>query len=421
MARMDTKQMNGACTIVSPNYLPYARTLAKSYTEQHPSDSFSVLIVADIRDKTAFDGESFNVVFLDEIGLENITRLAMKYSILELNTNVKPTFMKHLLRQQDFEKLVYLDPDIYIYCPLQPIFELLESADVVLIPHITSPMDRGLVPSEQDFLQSGTYNLGFVAVRRSSNADSLLDWWEARCLEQGFSELRTGLFVDQKWMNLAPALFDGVALCKHPGCDMAYWNLHERALELKGDRFLVNGIYALCFYHFSGIVVDDSRSLSKYTDSYTLEVRPDLVRIFDNYKREVIRNRDGIADDIPYGFDRFSDGTMVTSLARRIFAAHEKQFSGNPFMLGGSFYNFAYSKGLIKNQNSMQNAGLREFDRKDKRVQAVNRLLRLTLRLLGPYRYELLMKYLGHIAVLRNQSILISDKGWEAGKAIEDA
>lgn len=409
MGKRETKQVNGACTIVSPNYLPYARTLAKSYTKQHPGDLFSVLLVADIHDKTVFDQEPFDVVFLDEIGLTNLPALAMKYDILELNTNVKPTFMKFLLRQARLEKLIYLDPDIRVYCPLLEIYDLLESNDVVLTPHITSPVPSNSVPSEQEFLQSGTYNLGFIALRRGATTDALLNWWETRCLEQGFNERRTGLFVDQKWINLAPVLFDGVAQCKHPGCNMAYWNLHERVLNKAGIRHLVNGTYDLCFYHFSGIVVDDSTSLSKYTDSHTLESRPDLSEIFDEYKREVIRHRSASTDNIPYGFDQFNNGTAVTKLARRIFAVHENQFTGDPFLQSGPFYTFANSRNLIRSTRPKKSGGLREFNPKERRVQAVNRLLSLTLSMLGPYRYELLMKYLAHIAILRNQGVFISN------------
>jgi hypothetical protein len=409
MDEMEIKQLNGACTIASPNYLPYVRTLAQSYREQHPGDLFSVLVVADIHDKTVFDQELFEVVFLDEIGLTNIPALAMKYDILELNTNVKPTFMKFLLRQARLEKLIYLDPDIRVYCPLLEIYDLLESNNVVLTPHITSPVPGNNIPSEQEFLQSGTYNLGFIAVRRSPTTDALLNWWEARCLEQGFNERQTGLFVDQKWINLAPALFDGVAQCKHPGCNIAYWNLHDRVVSHAGVRYLVNETYDLCFYHFSGVVVDDPTSLSKYTNSQTLESRPDLGQIFDEYKREVILHRCASTDNIPYGFDQFEDGTAVTKLARRMFAAHETQFSGDPFRENGRFFSFANSKNLIKGKPQKKTKGLREFNPKERRVQAVNRLLSLTLSMLGPYRYELLMKYLAHISILRNQGVFISN------------
>ncbi len=35
----------GACTIISSNYLPYARTLCESYLAFHPADEFFVLLV----------------------------------------------------------------------------------------------------------------------------------------------------------------------------------------------------------------------------------------------------------------------------------------------------------------------------------------------------------------------------------------
>ena len=34
----------------------------------------------------------------------------------------------------------------------------------------------------------------------------------------------------------------------------------------------------------------------------------------------------------------------------------------------------------------------------------------MALRLLGPHRYELLMRYLAHIAVLRHQSIFLDER-----------
>ena len=77
----------GACTIVSPNYLAFARTLASSYLAVHAGHAFYVLIVADLTDAAPFAGERFGAVMLGEIGLEDLRGEAMKYDILELNTN----------------------------------------------------------------------------------------------------------------------------------------------------------------------------------------------------------------------------------------------------------------------------------------------------------------------------------------------
>lgn len=407
------RSLNGACTIVSPNYLAYARTVAASYLGQHPDHRFFVLIVADLslNDRKIFEGDGFTPVMLPEIGLEDLRGEGMKYDILELNTNVKPTFMKYLVQTFDLKNLVYLDPDIFVYSPLTPVFEALDGgASAILTPHLTTPIDDGKLPGEQDMLYNGSYNLGFIAVKRCEESWRLLSWWERRCLDLGFSEGRTGLFVDQKWMNLAPGMFEQVKILRHPGCNMAYWNLHERRLTGCAENYFVNGWAQLCFFHFSGIVLNDPAMLSKNTNRYTLADRPDLERLFREYKSAVLANKDTVREEIAYGFDRLSDGTMLTRLARRIYAKHQARWAGqDPFDAAGGFAAFAKRLGLVAGKAAPEKATWREFNPNDRRVEMVHHLLRMALRALGPNRYELLMRYLGHITVLRNQSIFLKD------------
>lgn len=374
---------------------------------------FFCLIVADLSldDRKIFAGDGFTPVMLAEIGLEDLRGEGMKYDILELNTNVKPTFMKYLVQTFDLENLVYLDPDIFVYSPLTPVFESLGGgASAILTPHMTTPMDDDKLPGEQEMLYNGTYNLGFVAVRRCEESWRLLNWWERRCLDLGFSEGRTGLFVDQKWMNLAPGMFEQVKILRHPGCNMAYWNLHERTLAEGAENYIVNGWAQLCFFHFSGIVLDDPGMLSKNTNRYTLADRPDLAWLFREYKATVLANKDAVREGIAYGFDRLTDGTAVTRLARRIYAKHQIRWTGqDPFDAAGDFAAFAKKLGLVAGKATSEKTTWKEFNPKDRRVEMVHRLLKIALRVLGPNRYELLMRYLAHIAVLRNQSVFLND------------
>ena len=410
--------MNAACTIVSPNYLPFARALAVSYREHHPEDRFFVLLVADLPAAISFEGEPFEAVALSEIGLADLRREAMKYDILELNTNVKPTFLAHLFTSvPSIEQLVYLDPDVRVFAPLEPVFAALAAgAAVVLTPHITTPITDDKSPSEQDLLYNGTYNLGFVAFRRCDEADRVLRWWEERCLTLGFSEGRTGLFVDQKWMNLAPGLFPNVTVLRDAGCNMAYWNLHERNLlhTRDGDSRVANPNSApvpLRFFHFSGVVVEDATVLSRHTDRFTIASRPDLAMLFAEYTAMVRSLARPSLDSLPYGFDRLSDGTAVTRLARRLYAAHATRWAGkDPFDARGPFADFARHLRLVSGPVVAAKSTWREFNARDRRVEWVHRLLRATLRVLGPNRYELLMRYLAHIAVLRNQAIFLDEQ-----------
>jgi hypothetical protein len=192
---------------------------------------------------------------------------------------------------------------------------------------------------------------------------------------------------------------------------MAYWNLHERQLTPDTDgAYRVNGNAPLCFFHFSGIVVSDPAVLSKHTDRFTLAERPDLQELFATYKTAVLLNGKSPGEAIPYGFDTFSDGTVVTRLARRIYAAHQQQWVGqDPFDAAGTFAAFAKRHGLIAGKVAPQKATWKEFNSEDRRVEMVHRGLRFALRILGPNRYELLMRYLAHIAVLRHQSVFLKD------------
>ena len=403
--------MRAACTIVSPNYHAYARTLCSSFQACHSGMPFFVLIVADLSPeaKLMFEGFGYTPVFLSEIGLGNQRREAMKYDILELNTNVKPTFLKYLFEKRECDEVIFLDPDVLIYSRLTPVFDALQNATVVLTPHLTSPMNDGKTPSEQEILYNGTYNLGFIALRRSAETARLLDWWEERCLQLAFSEGRTGLFVDQKWMNLAPGLFDGVVILRHPGCNMAFWNLHERSLrETTGGYDLGDGS-PLCFFHFSGVLLHDPNSLSRNSNRFTLADRPDLKRLFADYKRTVLGNRVPAIENIPYGYDRLSNGVAVTRLARRIYAQHCERWPGqDPFDAAGDFAAFATRLGLVGGTTPAAKNTWQEFNPSDYRVKLLHWAFKVALSLLGPNRYELLMRYLAHITVLRHQSVFLS-------------
>ena len=413
-----------ACTIASPNYLHFARTLASSYLAQHQGHRFFVLIVADLHDPAPFAADAdFTPVMLSGIGLRDLRVEAMKYDILELNTNVKPSFMKHLLETYHLEALVYLDPDIFVYAPLEPVFAALSAgATAVITPHMTTPVFDGRSPAEQDLLYNGTYNLGFIAVSKTPEARRLLDWWEHRCLALGYSEGRTGLFVDQKWINLVPGFFEGVVISRDPGLNMAYWNLHERRLASgEGGPWVesnVSGRVPLRFYHFSGVEPENPTVLSRHTDRFTLTSRPDLLELFAEYTARVRGNHLPAAEALPYGFDRFSDGTAVNRLTRRLFAAHLQHFtredgrSADPFDFSGAFAQFARSQGLLSGKVTAAKSTWRQFDPDDRRVRAVHRLLRWCLRVLGPNRYELLMRYLAHISVLRHQGVFLRDRRW---------
>jgi len=81
----------------------------------------------------------------------------------------------------------------------------------------------------------------------------------------------------------------------------------------------------------------------------------------------------------------------------------------DPFNAAGGFALFAKRLGLVAGKEPPKKATWREFRPNDRKVEMVHRCLKMALRVLGPNRYELLMRYLAHIAVLRHQNVFLKD------------
>ena len=243
-----------AFTICSNNYLHKASTLLFSLKKHNNVPVY--LFLADIKDKTIlYDELGFAaVVSLEDIKVPNLQWMKETYSIVELNTAIKPFAFSYLFEKVQADYIYYFDPDIYTYQPLTEFQPLWQNGSVLLTPHILTaiPNDGGF-PAENLFLNHGLYNLGFLGLKRSQVAANLLEWWGDRLTEKCIIDLREGYFVDQAWFNLVPILYKSVVITDHLGCNVAYWNLHERSISQKDEKYWVNNCQPLIFYHFSGV------------------------------------------------------------------------------------------------------------------------------------------------------------------------
>jgi len=380
-------------TIVSPNYLAYARVLRDSLERHVPQGEFRVLVVnrqtAQVR--AAVEETGLEVTYAEDLGLPNFEHVAYKYDLVELNTALKPSFLKHLFAQ-GFDQVVYLDPDISLFSPPTPVLQALELAEIVLIPHALAPAMDGLRPSDIDFLRTGTFNLGFVGLRRGAQALRLLDWWEDRCLSYGFNDPRFGTFVDQKWLDLAPCYFDSVQILKHPGCNVAYWNLHERQVEAGPSGYAVNG-EPLVFFHFSGVDASAPGVLSRHQNRHALRARSALAKLVNDYCERLLAAGHGKWTHIQYSFGALDDGTRITPLMRRAACLSGLE-AGRPFARDSPFQR-ALAKARVQPQagQDLLKVTTLNFDPKDPRVRILNGLLRAVSRLLGADRVMALLRY----------------------------
>ncbi len=307
-----------ACTIVSNNYLALAQVFSESYKRLHPGAEVYVCI-ADRPDPSIQYGRlPFVPVFAAELGIPAFENFAFRYDILELNTAVKPFLLDHLRERFGLDRIFYFDPDILVLDAVTPLEQLLDQHPAVLIPHITRGLDDGLIPPERMILMAGVYNLGFLGLRLDGTTAEFLSWWKERLYRFCVNDIHNGVFVDQSWMDLAPAFLDDVAICRDPAYNVAYWNLPQRRTEIADGRLTADG-RPIGFFHFSGINFSDIEAISKHQNRISLRTRPELRPLFEQYRRLVHEAGHARLVGVPYGFRAFS-GTDVSVpwVARRL-------------------------------------------------------------------------------------------------------
>jgi glycosyltransferase involved in cell wall biosynthesis len=321
-------------TIVSNNYLHFARTLLKSVVEQHPeAKRYCVIVDRDLSHARELSNE-FETIPMSAINLPDGDNFIYQYTILELNTAVKPWAMQYLLKA-GYDEVIYIDPDIRLYRPLNEVIGLLRSgSDIVLTPHLLEPIREDYKPTELDIRRAGTYNLGFCAVRSRNNVHSMLEWWQGKLRHDCVIEFEKGIFVDQSWMDLVPGLFERVAILRHQGYNVAYWNIGERLLVRKMEEITVKGD-PLVFFHFSGMNPENTHPVSKHQNRFTYDNLNPVVRdLFEDYAKSVIANGIDRYKIISYGFSCYDNGEPIADLERVRFrkdAYLQTECGGRPF------------------------------------------------------------------------------------------
>lgn len=244
-------------TSISNNYLPKARVLAKSIRKYRPEDKISVVLCDEPPNELDLSNEPFNeLITIENLGIpvKNLNVWIYQHTIVELCTAVKGQALLNFL-ENGSDSVVYLDPDIVVYDNLEELEGLLQDDghDVILTPHQTAPEDTDFDVRHNEIcsLQHGIYNFGFFAVKNSPNGLRFARWWRDRLVDYCYDDIPNGLFTDQKWGDLAPALLDGIYILREPNYNVSTWNLTHRDVTKEGERYFVNG-RPLQFYHFSG-------------------------------------------------------------------------------------------------------------------------------------------------------------------------
>ena len=399
-----------ALTICSFNYISKARVLIESYKTIHPEHDITLVIVDKKRESSTLQKLGINIIWAEDLPIDNFLQYAFTFDIIEFNTNVKPTAMKFLLEKYD--KVIYFDPDIQVFSRIDHILEELNNASIVITPHSVTPILDGCKPDDSDLLRFGAYNLGFVGVSKCSESFSFLEWWSDRCLKLGFYEPQLGLAVDQKWIDLAPSFFPKLKILHNVGLNVAFWNLHERFLSKVNNQWFVNGNIPLVFFHFSSFNSDFVDIIAFKQTRFKQGERADFTEIANDYAVNIQKLKISEFDNQKYGFDYFNDGVYINPIVRRFYVILKNDMfeEDNPFEVNNNFRQFIKKNGLIILKQTINHKRTTFKDLESYKNQEKFFLigLKLILWILGPEKYFALMRYLPHISSIRNQRKLFS-------------
>ena len=199
--------------------------------------------------RAAFD----RVIEAEALYGESWRRFVFRHEAAEACAAVKARALKRLFAD-GAQKAIYFSPDIAVFDDLGEIERRLDEVSILLTPQLQEPNEAPQAIADNEGLaqRCGIYNLGFLGVRNDPAGAALASWWAGRLDAACHIDPAQGLYLDQRYFDLVPALFEPVEALRDPGCHVAAWNLSRRRLEVALDgRILVNERFALKFYHFA--------------------------------------------------------------------------------------------------------------------------------------------------------------------------
>lgn len=397
------KTKNCAFTICAKNYLAQALTLRESFMLHNPGLAFNIFLA----DKMDGVEDVTGIIGLDESWIPDWVNMAYKYDVIEFNTSIKP-FCFGKLFDEGYEKVIYLDPDIYVTRPLDYIYDALNEHSVVLTPHYCDIEEHfdGAV-SEETFNKVGIYNLGFCALKNDSAGQEIVIWWQNRLQAKCYSQRSEGLFVDQKWMDYIPAFFPkATCISTHHGMNVAIWNLHERELFIdESGKYMIRrkktgDVFPLLFFHFSGFDPFDNTTINRRHPQFNVTTYPSFKPIIEEYRQKIYANGYDRFKGMTYGFNHYDNNSVITPLHRRMYRMYleENQVNFNPFEVNTPFYKILKRSHLLLKPTSKQN-GFASYTTEEKKQgkslenKVMKPILKLCLKMLGAERYAMLIRF----------------------------
>jgi hypothetical protein len=303
-------------TVATRRWLPQVALLAKSLKQHHPDHKLICYLVEDRIQEHDYYNDFYEIKTTEHLAVPGGLNFYFQYTPFELCCALKPYIIKDHLVCCDNHAVVYLDSDMHIYAPIiGRITNAFKGGSVLLSPHLLKPEAS---VNHVTFLKAGSYNAGIIAFTNNSSAMDVLDWWRARCAADCYIDVCGGVFVDQRWLDLAASLFPCITIMRDPGINVGHWNIHEKTFSDSCGQIMVDGNTLLGLFHFSGF---GEFGLSRYLDqNLWANGIPDpiqkLSREYANQLNKIKAKR--AVPHMEYSYGHFEDHKPISEEMREI-------------------------------------------------------------------------------------------------------
>ena len=423
---------NCVFTIVAKNYIGLAQILEESFKLKNENTDFYIIVADDFSKDYAIDSLPSNILIAKEvldIPSEKWIDMSFKYDLTEFCTSIKPSSFSYFFKNTNYQKIMYLDPDIYVYNSLNSIFKILDNHSIILTPHITTIQDKfNGDRSESGLLSTGVFNLGFCALKRSLSAEKMISWWHQRLVDKCYVDSYDSYYTDQKWMDFLPCFFKSEELCitRHLGMNIAPWNFFEREIFVENNVFKVknreknidNSSFPVLFVHYSGYNYSKlKKGIVEQNNIKKIKEYQDIKFLTDIYAKAIYEKKNIFDKFIKekYSFNFYENGDVIKGFHRRIYRSlkmkGESRYA-NPFSVEvNSLYQIFKNKGMMKNSIiNLDKITKENLQGVDGKLKIFNRSTRLLYKLIGYEKYLLFVKLLRSFGRYESQIHLIDDK-----------
>lgn len=236
------------CSIFNESYSHQGNLAIKTAKEHNPD--YDIILLSDMEHNPYTD----ILLHPDQLNLTDNWLLIGRITVVE-----------YVLSVLNYDTAIFIDGDTYSYYNYSDLQSATENHSIVVIPHITQPLPNdNAFPQNRIISLSGNYNTGVWSA--SKMALPFIKWWKEQTILFPITRPEAGLVNEQGWLRFAGDFDDNTKIFRHPGYNVAYWNIKQRELT-KNNNIIYIDNKPLSIMHFSGL---------------KQEVKPEHMSIFQN-------------------------------------------------------------------------------------------------------------------------------------------